>query len=473
MSINYKPQDGWAADFIPFYWNGEYHLFYLKDFRDISGHGEGTPWYHLVTPDLVHFTDHGECLARGALVDQDLYVFTGSCLYAEGRFHIFYTGHNPYLRQAGKPEQAILHAVSNDLYHWQKSPAEVLFAPADRFELHDWRDPYVFWNPEAGEYWMLVAARLTNGPSRRRGCTGLCTSKDLLTWEVREPLYAPGLYYTHECPDLFRIGEWWYLLFSEFSESSQTRYRMSHSPYGPWITPAVDTFDGRAFYAAKTTSNGLDRILFGWNPTRLGDKDQGDWQWGGNLVAHELIQQNGGSLAVRIPAAVSRSFAAPLPFQFTHALNTTLPEGNASARLDCPGSFGSLSAGKLPETCKIELSAAYTQPTHSFGIMLRIGSLSDSGYFIRFEPLFSRLVFDSWPRRGDRPHWVEVERPLNLQPGVPLSITIYTAGSLCEVYVDSRVAMSTRMYDHPNGDWGIFVSEGCVDFGNITLSAPS
>jgi hypothetical protein len=29
--IFYRPLDGVAADFIPFYWEGVYHLFYLKD----------------------------------------------------------------------------------------------------------------------------------------------------------------------------------------------------------------------------------------------------------------------------------------------------------------------------------------------------------------------------------------------------------------------------------------------------------
>lgn len=43
QGIFYRPVAGVAADFIPFYWDGAYHLFYLKDYRDPSGHGEGTP----------------------------------------------------------------------------------------------------------------------------------------------------------------------------------------------------------------------------------------------------------------------------------------------------------------------------------------------------------------------------------------------------------------------------------------------
>lgn len=165
MSLFFKPADGWAGDFIPFYWQGEYHLFYLKDYRDKARHDEGTPWFHLSTRDFVHFVDHGEALSRGTEQEQDLYVFTGCVLEHQGQFHIYYTGHNRHLRAAGKPEQAVMHATSADLIHWQKDPANpILFADAQH-EPHDWRDPFVFWNEETHEFWMLLAARATDGPS--------------------------------------------------------------------------------------------------------------------------------------------------------------------------------------------------------------------------------------------------------------------------------------------------------------------
>ena len=94
---------------------------------------------------------------------------------------------------------------------------------------------FLGWNEESQQYWMLLAARLRRGPNRQRGCTALCASKDLKSWEVRDPLWAPDLYVTHECPDLFRMGEWWYLIFSEFSDAQLTRYRMSRThTKGDW-----------------------------------------------------------------------------------------------------------------------------------------------------------------------------------------------------------------------------------------------
>src|SRR6476469_4961182 len=85
----YKPANAWAADFIPFYEDGTYHLFYLLDWRDAERHGEGTPWYKITTNDFVHFEDHGQMLARGTKEEQDLYVFNGSVIKAKGQYHIF------------------------------------------------------------------------------------------------------------------------------------------------------------------------------------------------------------------------------------------------------------------------------------------------------------------------------------------------------------------------------------------------
>ncbi len=478
-TLFYKPEDAWAADFIPFFKDERYHLFYLLDWRDREGHGEGTPWYQVSTTDFVRFTEHGEMLPRGGLDDQDLYVFTGSVIEGGGQYHIFYTGHNPHYGQTSRPLQAVMHAVSSDLLHWTKVPEHTFFAPADRYEPNDWRDPYVFWNEEAGEYWMLLAARLRRGPSRRRGCTALCASKDLARWEVREPLYAPGLYYTHECPDLFRMGEWWYLVFSEFSEGTQTRYRMAQRLDGPWVAPTVDTFDGRAHYAAKTVSDGARRYLCGWNATRADERDDQTWQWGGNLAVHEVWQRSDGTLAVRPPESVLTAFHRKRPFALTPGLSEA-PDQSAeitsdSATLRAPGSFGCAVAGSMPERCLITVRVRFDQHTQGCGIVLRASEDLEQGYYIRLEPEWQRLVFDTWPRAGDTPYMLGLERPLALAPGREVTLQVLVEGSVCEVYAGGEDgvpyrAMSTRMYNLPTGRWGVFVQQGAARFEGISLA---
>lgn len=468
MSLFYKPADGWLADVIPFFWQGVYHLFYLKDFRDAATHGEGTPWCHLTTTDFVHVVDHGEVLPRGRRDEQDLFVFTGSVIEHAGQFHIFYTGHNPHFEQMGKPAQAVMHAVSDDLYTWRKVPEDTFTTPADRYEMHDWRDPFVFWDDAANEFRMLLAARLKQGASRRRGCTALCASNDLRHWHVSEPLWTPALYYTHECPDLFRMGDWWYLIFSEFSEACVTRYRMSRSQNGPWRAPANDTFDGRAFYAAKTASDGHNRYLFGWNPTREGETDDGRWQWGGNLVVHQLRQQSDGTLAVDMLASVRQAMQAQQPVTFSAGTGQCTAQDNG-VQLTAQGGFSCATAGALPDACHIQATATFHAGARTFGLMLRASEDCEAGYFIRFEPAMQRLVFDTWPRAGDKPAMCELERPIRLQADEPLIIDVLVDGSVCEVYAGGAIAMSARLYNHPRGQWGVFASEGDVRFEQVSL----
>ncbi|QNK57698.1 glycoside hydrolase family 32 protein [Paenibacillus sp. PAMC21692] len=463
-NLFYKPEDGWLADVIPFYEDGEFRLLYLKDWRNKEEYGEGTPWFLLGTKDFVHYKEYGEVLPRGGESEQDLYIYTGCILKAGDLYHIFYTGNNFHYPAQGKKQQAVMHAVSHDMLHWEKKPEDAFFAPEDRYEVHDWRDPFVFWNEEAGEYWMLLAARLKEGPANRRGCVALCASKDLTAWEVRDPFWAPYLYTTHECPDLFRMGDWWYLIYSTFSDRTVTHYRMSKSLKGPWLAPDNDALDTRAFYAAKTWSDGERRYAFGWNPTREGEHDGGTWQWGGNLVVHEIQQQPDGALTVKAPDTVDGMFSLEKDIVLRKVLGQwAFAEG--SATVDAPDHFACSYGGLLPvEAIKLEAKIEFDGNTRSCGFVLRTDETLEQGYMIRLEPGRSRIVVDQWPRKGDVPYAVGMERPVQLGPNKPCTLQVYLEGEVCVVYINGEVAMSTRLYDFKSGGWGLFVSEGSARF---------
>jgi len=466
----YRPQDAWAGDFIPLYANGEFQLFYLHDWRNESAHGEGMPWYRISTADFVHIKEHGEVLKRGSELEQDLYVFTGSAIQAQDGFHIFYTGENPHLGKQGKPEQAIMHAVSTDLQTWTKLSEQTLFAPTDKYEKNDWRDPFVFWNPETSEYNMLVAARQKEGIPRRCGLTALCSSKDLVKWQVREPFYAPGIYRAHECPDLFKMGDWWYLLFSDDADRRRTRYRMSRSLQGPWITPSRDDLDECAFYAAKSASDGKYRFLFGWNPTRSGAKDKGDWDWGGNLVVHELFQERDGRLGVKIPKSVAGAFTKTVPLSFESG-SGKVQYSNGVLQLDARETFVAIAAGAQPRLCRINATAKFERGTKEFGLMFRTSRDFDNSYYVRIESQNNRLVFDMWPRdKPNVPQMAELERPLDLSGSDTVNMTVLIDGNKGVAYINNSIAMNFRAYDLPDGNWGFFATDGVVTFSNIEIT---
>jgi beta-fructofuranosidase len=466
----YRPEGAWAGDFVPMYAEGKFQLFYLHDWRNAEEYGEGVPWYRLSTTDFVTFEEHGQVIPRGKKEDQDLFIFTGSAIKGPDKYHIFYTGHNHHLAEAKKPMQAVMHATSDDLQHWTKIPEHTFTAPADKFEQNDWRDPFVFFNEETKEYNMLLAARVNKGIPRRRGVTALCTSPDLIKWDVKENFYVPNQFITHECPDLFKMGDWWYLVFSEYCDVYATRYRMSRSIKGPWLTPKQDTFDGHAFYAAKTASDGKRRFVFGWNPTRSDAKDSGSWNWGGNLVVHEVLQQSNGELTVRVPDTVRKAFNKPIQQEFKSGTGETIG-AKKEIEIKADGIFNAFAAGKMPEKCRISATVVFDKPPRNFGCMLRSSDDLDKGYYIRLEPNRNRLVYDMWPRTtNELPQMAEFERVVTFKPGAPVLIEIFTDKSMGMVYINHSVAMNFRAYDIPEGNWGFFVTEGTARFKNIELA---
>ena len=462
----YKPQDGWSGDYIPFYWDGKFRLFYLLDKHQPRGHLDGISWNLVETDDFVHFQPQGVMLPFGGEDEQDRCVYTGSVLHAQGRFHIFYTGHNPFLRQKGLPEQKIMHAVSDDLHHWEKLP-EHTFAAPDGYEMHDWRDPFVFYDEAEACWHMLVAARLNHGAAPRRGCTGHLTSTDLVSWTLQEPLWAPESYFTHECPDLFRMGDWYYLIYSEFSDINRTRYVMSKSLRGPWIAPQNDVFDTRPYYAAKSWSDGKKRYLFGWISTRDDETDFSSFRWAGSLAVHELYALENGELACREPETIAASWRGdrrPVSFE------GECSEGSAAAVRE-DGTAVRYALGEFPERFRFDAEVSFDEGTHDFGLLVRADDESDEAYALSFRPAEHRVEFFMKPRLNYRNFNAEgLNRAFDMVPDRPFRLTLLVDGSILLAYIDDRIAFSTRMYNLHGKRLGMYALHGGVHLSNAHVS---
>ena len=465
-----SPGKSVCADVIPFFEDGEFKLFYLRDYRDIPNDGEGCPWCLLTTKDLVNFVDHGPILLRGEENQQDLYVFTGCTTKFNGQYYVFYTGHNPHLRKQGFPEQKILLATGPSLTELNKVQDFVFEAP-DWMEMHDFRDPFVFFDDESCKYCMLLAGRYKSDlPIDNRGATFIAYSDDLLHWEVsKQPFFAPDEYFTHECPDLFEMNGKWYLLFSEFTDKISTTYRIADSKFGPWRTPKVNTFDGHAFYAAKSTSDGNRRILFGWNCIKNNERDDEFWQWGGTIITHQLVQAEDGTLYVRCPDEVAAQYATEVPLVKQSGFGA-LSEDCNKLTLGKNGRKSVVMFGKMPTNCKITAKFVTTDDIGDFGLVLRSSDNLAKRYEVRFEAAFNRLCFDKFPRKDNTLHVnVDVERYCPIVVGQTNTLTVICEGSVLEVYVNDRVAMSARMFDHVDGDFGLYAKDTQVTFEDVKL----
>ncbi|WP_285241249.1 GH32 C-terminal domain-containing protein [Pseudarthrobacter sp. MEB009] len=461
--VFFQPADGWVGDLIPFEKDGEFWLFYLHEVR--TDPKPGTAWHLVTTKDLTQFQDHGVSLPHGSSTDLDFNAYTGSIVLDDaGVHHVFYTGQNPdNLGPDGLPLQLAMHATSTDgMRTWVKHPELTFGAPAG-YEPGDWRDPFVFRDGSQGPWRMLLAARHGSGPGRRRGVIAQCVSDDLLTWRHTEPFWDPRRYITHECPDVFAWGGWWYMVYSEFSESFTTRYRMATSPDGPWTVPEQDSIDGRAFYASKSAARDGRRFLFGWIASKEGNHDAGPWQWAGTMAVLEMRQNVDGTLGFGLADEVVESFWDEVPVTFDRAL---------PARLDVPDGYEALVSGQdLPAQFYAKAVLDIAAGTTECGLLLRAGADGDHSYVLRLEPKRGRLVFDRWPRTrtgdaqwqvsGDVPFALELERPCRLSAGLH-TLEVVVDGDLCVATVDGQVALSTRIYDLPTGRIGVFAGEGSV-----------
>ena len=125
-----------------------------------------------------------------------------------------------------------------------------------------------------------------------------------------------------------------------------------------------------------------------------------------------------------------------------------------------------LRLGALPDECLIETTLTMDAVARA-GLLFRVDATADKYYQLRVEPLRQRVVIDRWPRAGDQPFMLE--RPVALRPGEPVRIQALLSGTCLVVYINARVALSCRMYDHAAGDWGVFVEDGAAEFARCSI----
>jgi len=476
-NIFYKPKDGWVGDTIPFAHDGKFYIYYLHDERKGNTqdeYGYRTSWNLLITEDGVNIKDCKVVLPVGEYDDADYACYTGSVIEGnDGKFHMFYTAqnnYNPKYHRDGKPLQYVAHAISTDLINWEKLPELTFGADESIYEPFDWRDPFVFYNEDEKCFDMLLAARLRGASEKNGGCVGLCRSYDLIQWEAKEPFYNPESYMTHECPDLFKLGNKWYLVYSTFSEKFVTHYRMSDKLSGPWTSPIEDTFDGRAFYAAKTAQVGDKRMAFAWVPTKRGESDFGQYEWGGNFIAHEIDQTTDNKLTVKPADGLINMFNKEAVNKKINKVEIENFEGEKSYVIN-----------GMKETCMIEAVIEFSEGVRSFGIGLRQDSALANGYYLRFEPFYNRIVADMWPRRisgvnqwyvdGDKPFMIELERPFDYKSlkDNKVHIRVVADGSIICLYVNDITALTMRAYNLNRTNWGFFVKDGSIRVSDIHM----
>jgi beta-fructofuranosidase len=426
--IHYRPAFGRLADTIPFFWKGEYHVFYLRAVAKV-------PWEHIVSKDLVHWRELPTALVSDGAADgpDGLHMFTGSVIEKDGTFHIFYTGWNP---ANPKGREFIMHATSPDLIHWTKHPEDIV-APDGRYYSsqhdRDFRDPYLFRDAEDGRFAMFFCSGTH---------TGLATSADLLHWTLEPPIESDytGIG-TPECPDAFQIGTKHYLITSPTGTSS-TISRYADTLRGPYHDPVSRAIDTPILYAAKRMYDGKRHILTGWLRDLGGDTDSGGFEWGGTqCVPREVTAGPDGQLLFRpVPEAVAlfkrtvwdlKKRPLPVEGQGWRYEDAALAGGaDGSGQFETPANY--------LLRCRVQLP-----PRGSFALGFREQAAADTGYRLTMRPETQEAEISSPAFRFPRRILLDATRPVLIEA--------FVQGDIIECFINHAFAFSCRAYNYRTG----------------------
>ena len=459
------PENAYVGDTMPYVTDdNELELYYLYD-TDHNGQGYHPVWKYS-TKNLYEYQDHGMVLNFGLMSDPDPAIGTGSVLKdQEGLYHLFYTGHND-TGNGGKGKECVMHAVSTDRENWTKLPEDTFFSE-DNYSKDDFRDPEVFWSEEDGCYWMLIAAR----ENTLGGVVAKYTSADLKNWEFQGPIYSPRQQYMLECPDLFKIGNKYYLTYSW---DCVTYYAVSDSMNGPFTAPEDNVLDGSGFifYAAKTAELNGTRYLCGWLGRAGLTEDSGIYQWAGNVLNHQLVQKEDGTLGVKAPDTFSEYFIADKPFKAVKKLGNAKVKNNTVTVTATDKEYAIADMGTRPVSlmleCDVRMSAD-SRVSFAFG-----GSQND--------PVYTALCLDA-SRNLLHYEGYELEDLARFDPAVYTRfdfdksenhhVTLVCENEIVILYIDDTKAFSSRIRHSTNGAHiCLFAESGNAEFSNITIKVP-
>ncbi|MFT3703679.1 MAG: hypothetical protein QM802_15055 [Agriterribacter sp.] len=300
--IHYRPAGTKAGDVIPFYHDGNYHIFYLRD----------NNWSHLVSKDLKQWNELPDALikSKDPLAADGEACWTGSIVEYNKQFYLFYTGKN---MQDPLGDQKVMMATSKDLITWTKqnhtfyADGKIYWSKPVNGNIDDkqiyhhqaFRDPEVFRNPATNEWWMILHAMLADGSSP---VMGRYISKDLEHWTPAEPLVIYPRSVSGDCPGFFSSNN------KSFIYCADYHYMHSDNVGGPY-DPQVKPYDCGDLRVPKLMWDGKRYILMGWICDYEGSNDAGQTTWGGTLsMPRELYTDSAGHVFQRPPKEIVHAF---------------------------------------------------------------------------------------------------------------------------------------------------------------------
>lgn len=422
-----------------------------------------------------------------------------------GSWRMFYTGLS---RRDNGAVQRIGMARSRDLRRWEKAahswkspvvepprhPGMISgrYDPESPFPLCA-TSPHYEQSPEEGKGWvsfrdpfyfrkgdrglMVMAARVTSGPLIRRGCVGCAEEVAPDRFELRAPIHHPGLYEDIEVPNLFTVGNRYYLV-GGIREDVKVRYWHAASLRGPWENFFDNVVLPSGNYAARVRWDHRGPLI--WNFFTAGPPGQS-----ANLMPppKRLSVRSDGQLTVSsfeaFDGLVTSRVAAPdlLPLQQLRSNPHARQEYDSDSGLLTLLSIGGFEAFLVDREVYCFRFRAWMRldGLGKCGLLFRYDPRTSSGYHLSLDLLKGVAQLRQW---GEDPngsaeqafsfrtlqasYW-QAERDREWE------IEIVALQTYLEFSIDGRVVLSLADTTYSTGCMGIYVESARLNVRDLTL----
>ena len=430
-----------VGDTMPFYEDGVYYIYYLKEAGDSYNHSV----YLATTMDFLSYEEYDDpVLEANRSGGQDSWIGTGSVVKVEGKYYFFYTGHG----NAATLEYAekVMVAVGDSPLAFEKLEGWEITPPSTLGQKNDFRDPQAYVDPATGNIILTVTAS-QGGVARLLKYT-LSPDLETVTYDGIIFTDPPGAFWNLECSDTFRIGDTWYISYS--GQDDTLWYASSDSAYGPYGEPT--RLDDKLFYAAKHVEDGEKAYMVGWaRRSESVSSTQDVAAWAGNLAVQEIIQLDDGTLILDPVDSIQDSFS----------VRRALAVDSSHIFLESGSRYSYTDAFKSYESFMLSGDFTFTGEG-TFGLSFDYNGRADKNKLIVIDPANDTLslVFNE----GNTPI---TETAAVLEPGESYSFTYIQEGSVGIFYLDGQASLTVRLYGVSGKTIQLFAENNAIQFTSL------
>lgn len=501
------------GDVDVFYHDGLYHLFHLvlpnHDFIAHAVSTNGINWRRV--RNALFIGDPGSW--------DDLMLWTMHISpdpHQEGRWRMFYTG---LTRRDRGGIQRIGLAVSDNLYEWRKAPvhwqdgrgpndpepirearrtsarreASDINAPIDESSCYpispdpkyyessmdegrhwvSFRDPYFTHGGSGG--WLLVAARVKDGPIVRRGCVAVHKETSPNHFEANPTLFHPKLYDDIEVPNVIKIDGHLYLIGS-MREDAKIRYWHGSGIHSEWysyhdnVLMPQGNYAGRVcrddkgwllwcFFAMNRQDRGVDNMMP--VPKRLRRDPDGPLY----LQTFEFLETH------RREEIDTRCVRPLKPESTGEHCRTHSSQWRISSEYGFQAFVFDTELENFWLTCRLKL-----QGKGKCGLVFRIDPESHDGYYLSLDLFKGVAQLRAWGTNADdeAEHMMSFETLQSAfwQPLTPgeVELSLLTFGTYIELSIGDRIILSLADRRYTRGFTGIYLDTADLLVSDIRLN---